>query len=180
MPRRKKPAALPEYDYEMSNGVVYFVLKGRAQHDTIVAKVSQTKWPYVSAYNWYLGQSEYPVCYELGMMQLHRFVYGLILGEKLPEGFCVDHIDRDRLNNTDANLRLATFQENSFNRTTKSNFKGVKKISQNNYSATVVKNGIPHTIKNIASAEAAAEIYNLMAQELFGEFAACNEIKSQN
>ena len=164
-----------KHDFYIFDDVVYFGLRGRGRIEGIYAMVSSNKWQYVSRYEWYLGKAGYPLCYQLGKMQLHRFIYTYILGESPPEKFYVDHIDRNKLNNTDNNLRLATPQENSFNKSTKSNKKGVKKISENNFTATVTKDGIRHEIKNIPTEQQAAEVYNLMAEELFGTFAAFNK-----
>ena len=61
-------------------------------------------------------------------------------------------------------------------KTTKTNLKGVKKISENNYVATITKDGVKHEIKNIQTEMEAANCYNLMAEELFGEYAAFNKI----
>lgn len=152
---------------------IYFKLKGRGKD--MYAIVSKGKWPYVSKYEWYLGKAGYPLCYKLSKMPLHRFVFYLTLQQQIPSEYYIDHIDRNKLNNTDENLRMATPQENSFNKSTKSNLKGVKKISETNYSAVVTKNGTKHEIKNIPTAEQAASIYNLMAEELFGEYAAMNK-----
>lgn len=172
---QKKPAEI-EHDFYILDNIAYFALKGRAKADNTFAMVSANKWPLVSRYNWYLGKTGYPTCYELGMVQLHRFVYTHIFGQPIPSIFYVDHIDRNKLNNTDSNLRLATPQENSFNKSTSSNKKGVKKISEGNYTAIIVKNGTKHEIKNIPTEQQAAEVYNLMAEELFGNFAAPNII----
>lgn len=165
-----------EQEFFIIDDVVYFSLKGRGKIEGIYAMVSLDKWNYVSKYDWYLGKSGYPQCYTLGKMQLHRFVFYHILGEYPPSNLYIDHIDRNKLNNTNVNLRLATPQENSFNKSTESNKKGVRKISKNNYTASITKNGIKHQIKNIPSEKQAAEIYNLMAEELFGSFAALNKV----
>lgn len=163
-------------DYYIMDDIVYFVLKGRGKIEGMYAMVSANKWDKVSKYDWYLGKSGYAMCYKLGKMQLHRFIYTHILGESPPTNFFIDHIDRNKLNNTDNNLRLATPQENSFNKSTKSNKKGVKKISANNFTANITKDGIRREIKNIPSEKQAAEIYNMMAEELFGSFAAPNKV----
>lgn len=165
------------HDFYIMDDVIYFALKGRAKKEGIYAMVSTDKWHHVSKYEWYLGKSGYPTCYTLGKMQLHRYIYTYILGEYPPSEMYVDHIDRNKLNNTNNNLRLATPQENSFNKTSSSNKKGVKKISENNYTATIVKDGKRHEIKNIPTDIQAAEIYNMMAEELFGSFAAPNDLK---
>lgn len=156
--------------------IVYFALKGRAEKDSINAFVSLDKWPNVSKYDWYLGKDGYPQCYQLGKMKLHRFIFTLIMGQYPPSELYVDHIDRNKLNNTNFNLRLATPQENSFNKSTKTNTKGIKKISEGNYSAVITKNGIKHEIKNISTEKDAALTYNMMAEELFGSFAAPNRV----
>lgn len=172
---KKKVLPKENNEHYIFEDIVYFLLKGQIADGTY-GSVSLDKWQFVSKYKWYLGKSGYPLCYELGQLQLHRFVYTIILGESIPYKFCVDHIDRNKLNNTNDNLRLATVQENSFNKTTNSNKKGVKKISKNNFSATIVKNGIKHEIKNIPSERQAAEMYNIMAEELFGTFASPNKL----
>lgn len=180
MPKRaKKISAEKEVKHEfyILDDVVYFELKGRAAG--CYAMVSMNKWAVVSKYEWYLGKSGYPLCYELGKMQLHRLVYSLIIGFYPSRDVYIDHIDRNKLNNTDDNLRPATAQENSFNKTTESNKKGVRKISENNYTATIVKNGVRHEIKNIPTEEQAANTYNLMAEELFGLFSAPNKINEK-
>jgi hypothetical protein len=46
---------------------------------------------------------------------MHRAVMEMILGRPLVSGEHVDHIDGDGLNNTDANLRVATVQQNVWN-----------------------------------------------------------------
>jgi len=163
-----------EHDFFIIDDIVYFALKGRGKNDLVM--VSANKWPFVSQYEWYLGKTGYPLCYKLGKMQLHRFIFTYILGQYPPSNLYVDHIDRNKLNNTDNNLRLATPQENSFNKSTDTNTKGVKKISNGNYTTSIMKNGVKHEIKNIPTETQAAQIYNMMAEELFGSFAAFNKI----
>lgn len=164
-----------EYDFYIFDDTVHFMLKGRATKQGFYAMVSLDKWHYVCNYEWYLAKSGYPICYSLGKIHLHRFIYFQILGENPPSNLYVDHIDRNKLNNVDSNLRLVTPQQNSFNRSTTNNKKGVKKISNANYAACIVKDGIKHEIKNIKTERQAAEIYNMMAEELFGHFAAKNQ-----
>lgn len=165
-----------EYTYFIVDDCVYFELKGRAGKDKTNAIVSCEMWRHVSKYKWYLGKAGYPICYSLGKITLHRFIYSFLYGEYPPSNLYVDHVDRNKLNNTNANLRLVTPQENSFNRSTQSDTKGVRKISEGNYSAVIMKDGNLHEIKNIATKKEAAEIYNIMAEDLFGVFAAKNNI----
>lgn len=179
MNKQNIPKNVLPYNFEI-DGITYFELKGRCKGTGTIAFVSSPRWNVVSKYNWYLSKSGYPICYELGKMHLHRFVYSYIFGQYPPSEMYVDHIDRNKLNNTDQNLRLVTPQENSFNRTTKSNKKGVRKVSKNNYTACICKDGLKKEIKNIPTEEQAAEIYNMMAEELFGSFACPNNIDTFN
>ena len=151
-----------------------FALEGRGKE--CYAMVSGDKWPIVSKYSWYLGKAGYPICYDLGKMSLHKLVYRLTTGTPCPQGLFIDHIDRNKLNNSDSNLRLATPQQNSFNKTSSTNLKGVRKISEGNYTASITRDGKKHEIKNIPSASQAAETYNYMAEELFGVFASYNNV----
>lgn len=52
--------------------------------------------------------------------QLHRFIWEITNG-KIPNGFCIDHIDGDKTNNRIENLRLATLSQNSWNRKKQNN-----------------------------------------------------------
>jgi len=175
-PRRSTNKSSDLNDFYIVDDIIYFALKGRGKDQELYATVSMNKWPVISQYKWYLGKAGYPICYELGKIQLHRLVFRYVLGQMPPSDLYVDHIDRNKLNNTDANLRLATPQQNSFNKSTETNRKGVRKISDNNYTACITKDGTKHEIKNIATEKQAAEIYNMMAEELFGEFAAPNKV----
>lgn len=59
---------------------------------------------------------------------MHRFVWYLHYGVP-EEGYVIDHIDRNPLNNCISNLRLATIQENAMNQSKyKNNTSGYKGI----------------------------------------------------
>lgn len=63
----------------------------------------------------------------LDNMSLHRFIWIHIHGQKVPEGYSVDHIDNDPLNNTFENLRVLTPRQQAANRVPigKYGFRGV-------------------------------------------------------
>jgi len=172
--KKSKTLTIPgDTEHFIFDDTVMFKLRGST---SAYASVSVNKWQFVSKYEWYLGKAGYPLCYTLGKITLHRFIFTYTMGQYPPPELYVDHIDRNKLNNTDQNLRLATPQENSFNKTTTSNLKGVKKISENNYTATITKDGVKHEIKNIQTETEAANCYNMMAEELFGTYASFNKI----
>jgi hypothetical protein len=81
-------------------------------------------------------------------MRMHREILGLDWGNQGSNTEVVDHIDRDKLNNTRSNLRICTKQENEWNRqsysSNTSGYIGVyftQDSIQNPYRATIKVNG---------------------------------------
>ena len=153
------------------------------------AKVSLNKIETVIKYKWYLGKDGYPFAYiKGGRVPLHRYIWWertkCWSNEYVkPDGtvgkYYVDHINRDKLDATDENLRLSTPAENSYNKTSVNQLidpltlKPLHhiKLKKSGYSVSLSKDGKIHRINQIASLEEAKQIYNDMALELFGEFA---------
>jgi len=112
-------------------------------------------------------------------LQIHRLIAEAFIPN--PEGKeCVDHIDRDKLNNNISNLRWATKAENNVNAVRPapaSGFRGVHMpIRCTRYSADIRHNGKSIVIGYYDTPEEAHEAYKSKAKELFGEFA-CTESK---
>lgn len=168
---------------EESNNFYLIEMCG-ANSNNLFAKVSLNKIENVINYKWYLGKDGYPFAYIKGArVPLHRYIwwcktgnwYNNMNGTKL----YVDHINRNKLDATDENLRLSTPAENSYNKT--SNNKIIDpytnkplhhiKLKKNGYEVCLSKNGTTNKINNIKTLEDAKSIYNQMALELFGEFA---------
>ena len=156
------------------------------------AKISINKIDEITKYSWYLGKDSYPFTYIQGArVPLHRFIWylntnswdnfitkevdGIIKKQKL----YIDHVNRDKLDSTDNNLRLASPAENSFNKTSKSKIidpitmKPLHHIQlkKSGYEVKISKEGKINCINKIKSLEEAKQIYNIMAMELFGDFA---------
>lgn len=123
-------------------------------------------------HNWYLDSNGYPMTYTGRSKTLHKNLLG-----KQQKGYVIDHINRNKLDNRLENLRVITAKENSYNRTKNKNsnnlYKGVTKRG-NKYVASITKDGIKKEISDIETEEDAAKIYDMMAEELFGEFAGLN------
>jgi len=119
---------------------------------------------------------------------LHRDVFERRHGT-VPENMTVDHVDRDKLNNTSSNLRLADHFEQRCNSVrsgkASSKFKGVHKYCERKKNGSVytcwrVKlqaRGVSKARKFKFTPEgeiAAARQYDEWARELHGEFAVLN------
>lgn len=96
-----------------------------------------------------------------------------------PSGMQVDHKDRNGLNNTRENLRLATHTQNQHNAArrhdNRSGFKGVRRTSRGaRWDARICVDGKQKYLGCFATAEEAARAYDAAATELRGEFARLN------
>jgi hypothetical protein len=156
---------------------------------TSCAKVSLNKIPHVVQYKWYLGKDGYPFAYiEGGRAPLHRYIWWLntnswsnsrVNQDGTTTKLYVDHVNRDKLDATDENLRISTPAENSYNKTSKNQMidpitnKQLHhiKLTKSGYTVSISKDGKISKISKIASLEEAKQIYNMMASELFGEYA---------
>ena len=75
------------------------------------ARVSTEDYPLLMKYKWHLNKNGYAITKVQGR---HKAMHRLVMGTISPYTF-VDHIDRDRLNNTRDNLRELTPKENANN-----------------------------------------------------------------
>lgn len=105
---------------------------------------------------------------------LHNFIM------RPPEGFRVDHIDGDGLNNRRSNLRVCTTQQNNSafrrkERGTSSKYRGVSWHKQNSrWRVQIQTAGKVYHVGCFVSEEAAARAYDAAAHKYFGEFASPN------
>jgi hypothetical protein len=147
-------------------------LLGRAEGETFLISIESLQK--VLRHEWYLDPNGYPKSYRARGHTLHRYLMG-----KQEKGFVIDHINRIKTDNRLQNLRIITARENSYNRTksksSTNNYKGVQKRGKK-YIATISKDGKTHQIGGFQTEEDAAKVYDLMAGELFGQFAGLNFI----
>ncbi len=111
-------------------------------------------------------------------LHMHREILGLQYGD----GKIVDHINGDGLDNRRCNLRICSSSDNNCNcgsyRGGTSLYKGVSWHKQNRkWQATIQKDGKSHYLGLFISESEAAEVYNIAAVRLHGQFAYLNQIK---
>jgi hypothetical protein len=148
--------------------------------------VSQWKWLAVRSNYGTRARTRWYASRTSKTIKMHKVIYENMTGELIPEGYIVDHIDRDTLNNQRTNLRLVTHQQNLFNRSkrrlhmggepTKLPYIGVIRESQavsKPYRAQIYSPKF-EILGWFATPEEAARAYDIRCLELRGEFASLN------
>ena len=142
-----------------------------------VALVDDGDFKMVSKHTWHTSRKRYPfyartkICFKNSIL-----MHVLIMGKR--QGFQIDHINRNSLDNRRLNLRFVTASQNQHNqkirKTGTSYYKGVCRYHINKWQATIRHNGRLYHLGVYATQEKASEAYNLKAIELFGEFSNLN------
>ena len=111
--------------------------------------------------------------------------YGHILAGRLhkgevAEGYFVDHIDGNPLNNTLGNLRLASMKQSSYNTKSAggtSEYKGVYRATRSGkFVAQITIDAVNISLGTYLEEEVAAGIYNWVAHKVQGEFCKLNTV----
>jgi len=169
-------------DLDTCDYVQLTLLGNHAKINNAVVLVSKSSLPIVLNFKWYLSKSLYPVAYQsidkkikLGRgRHMHQ-----ILMPSVQKGYVVDHINRNKLDNRLTNLRVCTSKQNSYNTSRRcGKYKGVRKgtckETTNTWVAFLTKDGKKYEIKDIPTEKQAAQVYDAMAEELFGKYAGKN------
>lgn len=155
-----------------------------------VTLVSDEDYEYLSQFNWHRMATGYAGSTmghdprrkgesHPGPKTMHRVIMVRMVGE-LPKSYEVDHVNRNRLDNTRDNLRPCTKAQNMAHIASEtyqraSRFRGVSK-RRNRWGAHItVDNKFKH-LGLFATEEEAAAAYNHAARERWGEFAVLNPV----
>ena len=153
------------------------ILKMKGDQECLISVESLEK---IRPYTWCVEGTGYAMSRTFGRaVKMHRLVVNAGKGDY------VDHIDGNRLNNTLSNLRICSKKQNEYNSKIRAdNSSGFKGVSfdkrKDKYRAYINKDGHQYHLGYFWSAEDAAQAYNLMAQEFFGEYARLNPIEAFN
>jgi hypothetical protein len=130
-------------------------------------------WSYARAKGYQWAQATTRIEGKKTILKLHHLVMGIPL-----EGYCVDHINGNPLDNRRSNLRLCTFDQNRQSQHKVRGavaYKGVHKCGKR-YRAVLSHEGNKIHLGFFDTPEEAATAYNLKALELRGEFAVLNAV----
>jgi len=138
-----------------------------------IVRLDADKVDLVSKFKWSIGSHGYPTS---GCGKNQKLMHRLIF--EVDRGSIIDHINRDKLDNRVANLRIATFQENMSNKEVStvntSGYKGICRTTDGKWQAQICKDRRSIYLGRYESAELAAQAYDTAARTIHGEFAATN------
>jgi hypothetical protein len=139
------------------------------------AIVDEADFPLIAQYRWYEMRQKYNTYAATDIDGETVYMHRLILGAK--PGQYVVHADRNGLNNSRENLRLATTQQKNARRhwpPAASGFRGVHR-NGHKYRAQVSVNKRNWRSPSYRTPEEAARAYDAMARKAWGSFALTNE-----
>lgn len=120
----------------------------------------------VKCHKWYLGSNRYVTNNKVGM--LHRFI------TNPPDNMVIDHINRNKLDNRKANLRVCTHQQNDWNKdiisTNTSGYTGVTKTQYNTWQATIEVNGRKIYLGSFKTKEEAILVRQQAEIDYYGDY----------
>ncbi len=149
------------------------------------AQVDDGDFEYLNQWKWHTMRGDYPVKKEKRVYVdgkiTRKTVYMHVLIMAPTEGFEVDHIDGNPLNNQRCNLRICTHQENLRNQKLQkhgtSKYKGVFwNTRRGGWHASICVNKKSKYLGVYTNEAEAAIAYNNAAKDIFGEFAKLNKV----
>lgn len=174
-------------EFIIDKNICWIILYNARGEEIAKAKIDVKYYDQIKEYKWRLHKKKYAVTtlYDLNNQPYIGFLHQAIIqlsGQKVPDGFEIDHKDTDRLNCLEENLRICTHTQNLKNQGIRcdstSGYKGVSWNTQRKkFEAYIMENYKKIHLGFFDIADDAANVYNSAAIKYFGEFAKLNIIK---
>jgi len=145
-----------------------------------VSIVDDEDYEELSKYNWHFchgyASRRITINRKRTSLLMHRQIMNATKGQEL------DHINGDRSDNRKSNLRFVTRQQNAFNQKSSKNsssqYRGVSIIRKyNKWISKIRVNNKLIYLGKFNTEEEAANVYNIKAKEVYGEYARLNEVQ---
>lgn len=139
------------------------------------AIVDDKDYDNLCAFSWFMSAKGYAIRTGRKGEDSTVYMHRSILGKK--DGFVSDHINCNRLDNRNRNLRLATLSENQYNRKrTENNKSGLKGVYRNKgmWQAQIRSKNTHYYLGRYEDQLEAALVYDAAAFDLHGQFASLN------
>lgn len=177
--KKGKPVCLKHYKQLMKRGKIYrsfrepnlildcgthyeMELVNRDSKVIGITKFNKRHLEKVKKYKWHMSKG-----YVINRKN-HQNTYLHRLIANTPDGLFTDHIDHDRLNNLDSNLRVCTYQQNNRNR------KGVKGVTKdrncNRWIAQMSIDNVTRSLGRFKTEEEAIKCRLEAERKIFGKF----------
>ena len=153
---------------QINNNISHIQLQNSHKHFTINAEFE----PLINRYQWFQTNSNGHIFTYIGsnLIYLHQLIYG----NYNTSIHVIDHINRNVLDNTLSNLRLATVSQNAINKSNFTNnptgFMGIKPTNFNTYQVSIGVNNKNLNIGTFTDLSTAIKIRLQAEWDYFGEF----------
>ena len=167
--------------YIIKNNYVEMIIESKV-YGTIIVKIDNDDLEKCSKLTWHYAKnkdSKYIQTWVKGkMIKLHRYIMNIDNSNLL-----VDHISRDTLDNRKSNLRICTYQQNSFNKSIRiDNTSGITGISFHNinkkWRAKIKYNNLTIHLGYFEDINEALINRRVVEEILFGEYSPNEELKN--
>jgi hypothetical protein len=174
--------SIPNKIYRSQEGDWYILEINFPNGSQWISKISFNDVEKVKKYHWSISgpkNNQYIVCklYKSPVIRLHRYLMNVSDPKIL-----VDHINGDRFDNRQENLRTCTKSQNNMNRkkTPTSFLKGIHKIKnisgKISYQVRIKKDYKSYCFGTFYNLKDALECYNINVVKLHGSFAVLHEV----
>lgn len=141
----------------------------KLNNSDLVVLVDDDKYEYLNSFSWRLDKAGYA----FASIRMHQLVK-----QREDKENVIDHINNNKLDNQESNLRECTQQQNMYNKSphknSKSKYKGVERLESGKYRVFIKIGKRNLFVGNFEEENVAAYAYDQVAKYFYGDFAYLN------